>query len=119
VLDVDRSSARFAGHLRRSTSVRWGWPLALPPPLLSSRVTVFHVVAMPPGAPNLRLLAQYFYGYDVTWRGAFIGAWWSFVAAFVAGWFVAFVHNFVVATRLFLLRAKADLTRTTDVLDHI
>jgi hypothetical protein len=82
-------------------------------------VTAFHIVAAPPEAANIQLLAQYFYGYDVTWRGAVIGAWWSFVAAFVAGWFVAFVRNFVLATWLFLVRAKVDLARTTDFLDHI
>lgn len=87
--------------------------------LLVFAVTAFHVVAAPSGAPNLQLLAAYFYGYDVTWRGALVGAWWSFVAAFVAGWFAAFVHNFVMATWLCLLRAKRDLTRTTDFLDHI
>ena len=87
--------------------------------LLVFAVTAFHVVAAPPEAANLNLLAQYFYGYDVSWRGAFVGAWWSFVAAFVAGWFVAFVRNLVLATWLFLLRTKADLTRTTDFLDHI
>jgi hypothetical protein len=82
-------------------------------------LTVFHMVAAPPEAPNIALLAQYFYGYDVTWRGAFVGAWWSFVAAFVAGWFAAFVHNVVLATWLFLLRTKADLSLTTDFLDQI
>jgi hypothetical protein len=82
-------------------------------------VTAFHVMAAPAGAPQIVLLAQYFYGYDVTWRGAFVGAWWSFVAAFVAGWFLAFVYNFVLATWLFLIRTKADLSRTTDFLDHI
>ena len=37
-------------------------------------LTVFHKVAAPPEAANIDLLAQYFYGYDVTWRGAFVGA---------------------------------------------
>jgi hypothetical protein len=41
------------------------------------------------------------------------------VAAFVAGWFAAFVYNVVMATWLFLVRTKADLSRTTDFLDHI
>jgi len=82
-------------------------------------LTAFHILAAPPGSPDLNLLAQYFYGYQVTWRGACIGAWWSFVAAFVAGWFVAFVRNFVVATWIFMLRTKADLASTTDFLDHI
>ena len=82
-------------------------------------VTAFHVVTAQQGGPNLQLLDQYFYGYDVTWRGACIGAWWSFVAAFVAGWFVAFVRNLVLATWIFVLRARADLVGTTDFLDHI
>ena len=82
-------------------------------------VTLFHVVVAPSEGPNIALLAHYFYGYEVTWRGAFVGAWWSFVAAFVAGWFAAFVYNVVMATWLFLVRTKADLSRTTDFLDHI
>jgi hypothetical protein len=82
-------------------------------------VTAFHVMAAPQPALNLDLLAQYFYGYDVSWRGACVGAWWSFVVGFVAGWFVAFVHNLVTATWMFLIRAKADLSQTTDFLDHI
>ena len=105
----------FAPYHKRALGVAAG----LVAGLTVFMVTVFHVVAQPPGAPNIELLGQYFYGYDVTWRGAVVGAWWSFVAAFVAAWFVAFVHNFVMATWLFLLRTKADLSRTTDFLDHI
>jgi len=82
-------------------------------------VTAFHVMVAPDSTVNLNLLAEYFYGYDVSWRGAFVGAWWSFVVAFVVGWFVAFVRNFVMATWMFFVRTKADLRQTTDFLDHI
>ena len=113
---VERTLRRaFAPLHKRALGLASGIAAAL----VVFAVTMFHVVAAPPEAPNIGLLAQYFYGYEVSWRGAFIGAWWSFVAAFVAGWFVAFVRNFVLATWLFLLRAKADLTQTTDFLDHI
>ena len=113
---VERTLRRaFAPIHKRTLGVASGIVAAL----IVFAVTVFHIVGAPPGAPDIGLLAQYFYGYDVTWRGAFVGAWWSFVAAFVAGWFVAFVRNFVLATWLFLLRTKADLARTTDFLDHI
>lgn len=105
----------FAPYHKRALGVASGTVAAL----MVFMVTVFHVVAQPTAAPNLALLADYFYGYDVTWRGAFVGAWWSFVAAFVAGWFAAFVYNFVTAMRLCLLRTKADLSGTTDFLDHI
>lgn len=81
-------------------------------------VTAVHVVLQPPG-PSLGILANYFYGYDVTWPGAFIGAWWGFVSGFVAGWFAAFVRNLAMATWLFFVRTKAHLAETRDFLDHI
>jgi hypothetical protein len=82
-------------------------------------LTAFHVVARPPDALPLELLAQAFYGYEVTWRGAFIGAWWAFVAGFVAGWFAAFLRNLVVATWLTSVRIRATLGEARDVLDRI
>jgi hypothetical protein len=113
---IERSLRRaFAPFHKRALGVASGIVAAL----MVFAVTMFHVVAAPPGAPNIELLAQYFYGYEVTWRGALVGAWWSFVMAFVAGWFAAFVYNFVMATWLFLLRTTADLSQTTDFLDHI
>jgi hypothetical protein len=113
---IERSFRRaFAPYHKRALGVATGVVAAL----IVFAVTVFHVVAAPPDALNIGLLAEYFYGYDVTWRGAIVGAWWSFVVAFVAGWFTAFVYNFVMATWLFVLRAKTDLSQTTDFLDHI
>lgn len=82
-------------------------------------VTLFHVVARPPEAPPIELLAQYFYGYDTSWQGAFIGLWWGFVVGFVTGWFVAFVRNVALATWMFVVRTKAELAQTRDFLDHI
>jgi hypothetical protein len=105
----------FAPYHKRALGVAMGVVAAL----LVLAVTAFHIVAAPSRALNIELLAMYFYGYDVTWRGAVVGACWSFVAAFVAGWFAAFVYNFLMATWLFLLRTKTDLMRTTDFLDHI
>ena len=80
--------------------------------------TLVHVVKQPAG-PNIGLLRFYFYGYSVTWAGAFIGAFWAFVAGFVGGWFVAFCRNFVIAVSVFLTRARAELQATRDFLDHI
>jgi len=82
-------------------------------------LTVFHVIARPGYALNLYLLAQYFYGYTVSWQGAFVGAWWGFFTGFVGGWFLAFCRNFAVAASLFLSRTRAELEDTRDFLDHI
>ena len=68
---------------------------------------------------GLRLLAQYFAGYDLTWDGALIGLLWGFAVGFCAGWFVAFTRNLALAIMLFILRTRAELDTTRDFLDHI
>jgi hypothetical protein len=68
---------------------------------------------------NVALLSQYFYGYDVSWRGALVGLFWGFVCGFVSGWFIAFTRNMVTAIWVFALRTRAELSRTSGFLDHI
>ena len=68
---------------------------------------------------NLGLLAEYFYGYTVSWRGALVGLVWGWVVGFVAGWFVAFCRNLVLAVSIFIVRARSELEQTRDFLDHI
>jgi hypothetical protein len=70
-------------------------------------------------APDLQILDQYFYGYTVSWRGAFIALAWGFVAGFAAGWFAAFCRNFVIAASLWLGRTRSELEASRDFLDHI
>lgn len=67
----------------------------------------------------LWLLSQYFAGYSISWRGAFVGLAWGFAVGFCAGWFVAFTRNLALAISLFILRTRADLDTTRDFLDHI
>ena len=55
----------------------------------------------------------------MTWRGAVIGAWWAFVAGFVAGWFAAFLRNLWCAIWLTNVRIKAHLHETRGFLDQI
>lgn len=82
-------------------------------------VTLVHVLTQPVTAIDLSLLRHYFYGYEVSLKGAFIGGFWAFVAGFSAGWFLAFCRNFVIAVSVFLTRARAELQATRDFLDHI
>ncbi|MFP5354774.1 MAG: hypothetical protein ACLGIK_06405 [Gemmatimonadota bacterium] len=67
----------------------------------------------------LGLLAQYFAGYSVSWRGVFIGAVCGFVVSFVAGWFIAFCRNLALAIVAFTYRTRAELDQTREFLDHI
>jgi hypothetical protein len=104
----------FAPLHKRALGVAVGATVAM----VVFAVTVFHIIARPIDIP-IDLASQYFYGYDTTWRGAFIGVWWGFVSGFVAGWFLAFLRNFMVATWIFVVRTKASLAQTQDFLDHI
>jgi hypothetical protein len=90
----------------------------------AAAVAVFVVTAIPilRGRESdipLHLLAQYFSGYEVTWRGAVIGALWALFSGFVLGWFFAFGRNALMGLRLVVLRARADYAATRDFLDHI
>ena len=82
-------------------------------------LTVFHLLLQPQEGPNVSLLAQYFYGYGISWRGAIVGLGWGAATGFVLGWFMAFARNLVVSIILFALKTKAELERTADFLDHI
>jgi hypothetical protein len=104
----------FAPLHKRALGVAFGLTVGL----VVFSLTVFHIVAQPADVP-IHLLAQYFYGYDTSWRGAFIGMWWGFIAGFAAGWFLAFLRNFLIATWIVFVRAKASLAQTRDFLDHI
>jgi hypothetical protein len=68
---------------------------------------------------NLWPLEHYFAGYSPSWGGALIGFAWGSVVGFVAGWFVAFFRNFVIAVSLFWIRTRSELNETRDFLDHI
>lgn len=68
---------------------------------------------------GLYLLAEYFYGYSVSWAGAVVGLLWGFIVGFVAGWFIAFCRNLALAISIFISRTRGELDATADFLDHI
>lgn len=81
--------------------------------------TAFALVVLDGNPAGLELLSEYFYGYEVSWRGAVIGFFWGFVSMFVFAWFAAFVRNLVLATSVFVARTREELRQTRDFLDHI
>ena len=82
-------------------------------------ITAAQIILRPQPALDLSLLGQYFAGYDVTWKGAFIGALWGFAVGFCGAWCTAFIRNLVLAVSLFMLRSRAELDSSRDFLDHI
>jgi hypothetical protein len=87
--------------------------------LLMLAVTMVPVIAGSERASDIGLLSNYFYGYSLSPAGAVIGMFWGFVVGFVIGFFAAFVRNLAVTVAVFALRTKAELSQTTDFLDHI
>lgn len=87
--------------------------------LAIAAVTAFQVVVLQGEGSPLHLLGEYFAGYDVTWMGVLVGAFWGFVTCFVFGWFAAFLRNLVLATLVFVARTRDELAQTRDFLDHI
>jgi hypothetical protein len=81
--------------------------------------TAARLLIDPEGTTSLSLLAQYFSGYTESWTGAVIGLAWGFAVGFVAGWFFAFARNLVIATWIFITRARAALNASSEFLDHI
>jgi hypothetical protein len=110
-----RLSLAFAPLHKRAFGVAVGTAAGLGIALLTSASLVLD----PAGRLDLSLLAQHFAFFTVSWGGAVVGAAWGFATGFVAGWFVAFVRNLVIATWLFATRARAELAATRDFLDHI
>lgn len=67
--------------------------------------------------PNLALLGQFFIGYTVTVKGAFIGFVYGFIVGFVLGWLIGFLRNSLVSGYLLALRTRANLTSSLDSID--
>lgn len=72
-----------------------------------------------PIGPNLSLLGQFFFGYTVTFFGAFVGLLWGFGVGYLLGWGFAVVRNLVVWSWLVLIRSRAEMEEYGDFLDHM
>lgn len=81
-------------------------------------VTGVYLLRDPSPGIELELLAQYFYGYDVSLRGAVIGGGWGWFVGFVAGWFLAFCRNLVLAASSSSLR-RASGSGKAEFMEHL
>jgi hypothetical protein len=68
--------------------------------------------------PYLQLLNQYFIGYTVTVKGAFIGMGYSFLWGFIWGWLFAYLRNLCLALFIYIVKKKAELLSFRDFFDH-
>jgi protoporphyrinogen oxidase len=68
---------------------------------------------------NILLLNNYFIGYDISIKGAFIGGGYSFLWGFIFGWLFAYIRN--LSLGLFIYKEKRKLERQSlrNLLDYI
>jgi len=69
--------------------------------------------------PNLQLLGQYFIGYTVTLKGAFIALCYGFCWGFLFGGVFAFLRNFFLAYSVHRAKKKAEFFSLRDFLDQL
>jgi hypothetical protein len=77
-------------------------------------------LAMKGGAASiyLQLLNQYFLGYTVTVKGAFIGMAYSFSWGFLFGWLFAYLRNLSMSYYIYRIKRETELLTFRDFLDH-
>jgi protoporphyrinogen oxidase len=68
--------------------------------------------------PNLLLLKQFFFGYTVTVKGAFIALIYTFVWGFLFGWLFAYLRNFVLGFYIYRIKKKTDQLNLFDFFDN-
>ena len=68
--------------------------------------------------PNLQLLGQYFIGYSVTIKGAFIGMGYSLFWGFLFGWLLAYLRNLFLGFFIYRVKKKIEMLSFRDFLDH-
>jgi len=69
--------------------------------------------------PNLNLLGQYFIGYTVSIKGAFIGFGYSFLWGFIFGWLFAYLRNFFTGLYILRIKKKTEYSSFKDFIDYI
>ena len=68
--------------------------------------------------PSLKLLGQYFIGYTVTVKGAFVAFGYSFVWGFLFGWLFAYLRNLFLALYIYRVKKKAELLSLEAFFEH-
>ena len=69
--------------------------------------------------PRLVLLGQYFIGYDVSWRGAFIGLLEGAIGGLFIGISIALLRNWIMSAYVFLIKRRAEAEENRDLLDKV
>jgi hypothetical protein len=72
-----------------------------------------------PVGPTLTLLGQYFFGFKVTWVGAFVGLVEAGISGFTLAYFGAWLRNWGMAAYAAAVRRRAEAEMRRDLLDKV
>jgi protoporphyrinogen oxidase len=87
--------------------------------LLFFAATIWAIIKSTHGqASYLLLLSQYFIGYTVSLKGAFIACAYGLSWGFLLGWLFAYLRNLMLAFYIYRLRKATELLTVQDFLDH-
>ncbi len=68
---------------------------------------------------HLQLISNYFIGYTVTVKGAFIAFAYAFFSGFIFGWTFAYMRNLFLALYLYHVKKKNELLSLKDMIDYL
>jgi tetrahydromethanopterin S-methyltransferase subunit G len=95
--DVDREVMRAVARLKAGIlGLVFGLIFGIG---LFAMTAILLIESGPNAGHHLRLLGNYFVGYTVTWKGAFIGFLWAFATGALIGWSIGIIYNRIVGIR--------------------
>ena len=65
------------------------------------------------------LVSQYFIGYTVSMKGAFIGMGYGFLWGFIWGWLFAYIRNLFLGFYIFRVKRRTEYISLYDFVDHL
>jgi hypothetical protein len=109
----------FAGAFARMDKLGLATALGTVSGLLIFIATIWLIIkGGPVVGPRMQLLGQYFFGYTVTVKGAFVGMAHAFSWGFLFGWLFAYFRNFLFAFIIYRAKRKLEMMKFKDFLEH-
>ena len=69
--------------------------------------------------PTLALLGQFFIGYTVTLKGAFVALAYAGAWGFLTGWLFAYLRNLFLRMYVYRIRKRAEFLTLKDFFEHL
>lgn len=69
--------------------------------------------------PRLGLLGNFFFGYQVTWTGAFLVMVQGAIGGLILGYLIAVVRNWIIDSYGYIIRRTAEAKASRDMLDKV